>query len=144
MSTSRVTVYSVDVITFNFAGIDLADGMGKGGFLKITQPDPNWTYTKGIGKEAAFNHKSTGAVEIEVTFLQTAKQNALLSAYHILSEAANGLPAPLFYEDRKGSSKIVGTDAVLTQMPDENLGDEADDITWKFIVHAPQRFVGQH
>src|SRR5262245_20468994 len=99
---ARATVHSIDVTTFTFAGMDCAEGMGADGFLKITQPDPNWTYTPGISGEGTFNHKPTGAVEIEVTLLQNSATNAKLSAYHLASEAAGGLPAPIFYEDRKG------------------------------------------
>lgn len=144
MGTQRSTVYSLDAVTSTFAAIDLNNGAGKGGFMKITQPDDNWSYTKGIGGEGVFNHKHTGSVEVEITLLQTSKANALLSAYFILSEAGGGLPAPFFFEDRKGTSKLVATDAVLTRLPDESYGEEADDVTWKFILHDPQRFTGQH
>lgn len=141
---SRSTVHAVDVVTFNFGGIDLTDGLGADGFLKITQPDENWTYTPGIGGEGCFNHKPTGAVEIEASYLQNSATNAKLSAYHLASEAAGGLPAPIFYEDRKGTSKLAGTDAVLAKMADQEEGAEQKDVTWKFIVHQPARFVGSH
>jgi hypothetical protein len=144
ITPKRSTVYSPDVLTCTFAGINIAQGLGKGGFLKITQPDPNWTYTPGIGGEGVFNHKATRQIEVEVTLLQTSEANALLSAYHIASEAADGLPGIFYFEDRKGTSKIASPDAVLEKLPDESYGEEADDVTWKIIVHAPQRFVGSH
>ncbi len=144
MGTQRSTVYSLDAVTATFGGIDLNNGAGKGGFMKITQDEDNWTYTPGIGGEAVFNHKPTKSVTVEVTLLQTSKANALLSAFFIASEAAGGTPAPFFFEDRKGSSKMVATDSVLTKLADENYNEEADDVTWKMILHSPQRFVGQH
>ena len=140
----RSTVHSVDVVTFNFATIDCTEGLGADGFLKITQDGENWTYTPGIGGEGTFNHKQTGSMTIEATYLQNSATNAKLSAYHLASEAAGGLPAPIFYEDQKGTSKLAGTDAVIEKFPDTEEGAEQKDVTWKFIVHAPIRFVGSH
>jgi hypothetical protein len=140
----RSTVWAGYVWTFNFAGIDCTQGLGKGGFLEITQEEESVTTVVGLDGEVAFNQKPQGVTRIKATYLQTSKTNALLSAYYNASQAADGLPGPLAYEDRKGTSKMVGVAAMLTKLPDEKVGAEADDVTWEFIVGPNVRFVGSH
>lgn len=145
MGIKRSTVYSLDVITFSFGGIDCTKGMGKDGFLTIAQQSDSWSYVQGSDGEGVFNKMPPGATLITAKFLQTSQTNALLSAYFLLSEQTEGgLPAPVFYEDRKGTSKLVAASAVIVKLPDENLNKEAEDVEWSFLVHAPTRFVGSH
>lgn len=144
MGSMRSTVYSGDVITFEFAGIDCTEGTGKGGFLEITQDGEDVTYVQGGDGEGVFNSKPSGPTRIKGTYLQTSKTNALLSAYYIASKAADGLPGPITYLDRKGTSKMIAASAMLTKLPDEKFGQEVDDVTWEWIVHNPARFVGSH
>lgn len=141
----RSTTHSLDVITFTFAGINCAKGMGKDGFLTISEQEDTVTYTKGLDGEGVFNVMPPGATLITARFLRTSETNALLSAYYNASKLAEGgLPAPIYYEDRKGTSKLVGASAMITKQPDENLNAEVEDVEWTFLVHAPERFVGSH
>lgn len=145
MGIKRSTVHSLDVLTFSFAGIDCTQGMGEGGFLTIAQQGESWTYKQGGDGEGVFNKMPPGATLITAKFLQTSKTNALLSAYFLLSEQTEGgLPAPVFFEDRNGTSKLVAASGVIVKQPDENYNKEAEDVEWSFLVHAPTRFVGSH
>jgi Protein of unknown function (DUF3277) len=144
MSTKRNTVYAPDVVTFNFAAIDCTNGLGTDTFLEITEENEVFTGKVGLDGETVFSHQPRGFTRIKASYLQTSKTNALLSAYHLASELAGGLPAPLSYEDRKGTSKMVANSAVITKLPDEKFGKEADNVTWEFLVAQGERFVGSH
>jgi hypothetical protein len=140
----KSSVYCGYVVTFEFAGIDCTEGTGKGGFLEITQDEESVTAVVGISGETVFNQKPQGTTTIKATYLQTSKTNSLLSAYYNASQAADGLPGPLTYEDRKGTSKLVAVAAMLKKLPDEKFDGEAGDVTWEFIVASPARNVGSH
>lgn len=138
-------VYSPDVITFKYAGIDVAVGLGKSDFLEITKSEDDWTTTVGIGGEVVFNKIPGGVTVLKATLLQTSAANSILSAYHAASRLIEGGgPAPLVYEDRLGSSKGISTGAVIQKMPDEKFGKEADDVVWMFIAADLVRNVGGH
>lgn len=137
-------VWCAYVHTFNFAGIDCTQGTGKGGFLELTQLDEAVTLIKGTDGSLVFNQQPAGGLKISATFLQTSSTNAKLTAYFNASQAANGLPGALYYEDRNGTAKVVGVAAMLVKQPDEKIGAEVDDVTWEFLVGDYVRTVGSH
>jgi hypothetical protein len=139
------TVYAPDVITFKFASIDVAVGLGEGDFLDIAKAADDWTTTVGIGGDVVFNKIPGGVTIIKATLLQTSSANILLTAYHLASRLIEGGgPAPLLYEDRLGTSKGIDTAAVIQKMADEKFGKEAKDVTWAFISAGLARIVGGH
>lgn len=139
------TVYSPDVITFKFAAIDVAQGLGTGDFLEVAKAEDDWTWTKGIGGDIVFNRIPGGVTIIKATLLQTSAANILLSAYHEATKhVEGGGPAPLIYADRLGTSKGIDTSAVIQKIPDEKFGKEAGDVVWAFIAANLARVVGGH
>lgn len=144
MPASRATVYSANAWTFNFAGVQIETGKGKDEFLKITQKEDTFTYQQGIDGEGVFSFSGASSVEVELTLLQTSAGNAVLSAIHTASLALGGSPAPLFIEDRNGTSKTASVAAMIKKWPDDQAAAEAGMIKWAFIVHDPIRFVGSH
>lgn len=145
MAGKRSTTYSADAWTFNVAGIPIETGKGKDEFLKIEQQDDDFSYTAGLDGEGVFNQMPNNFTKVTLTLLQTSAGNAILSALHIASKLTpGGQPAPLFIEDRLGTSKMLSSAAIILKMPDETAGKEADVITWEFGVHDPDRYVGSH
>jgi hypothetical protein len=145
MTGKRSTVYSADAWTFNYATLPIENGKGKDEFLKIEQQDDDFSYTPGLDGEGVFNQLMNNFTKVTLTLLQTSAGNALLSAIHIISRnTEGGQPAPLFIEDRLGTSKLLSSAALIFKMPDETAGKEADVTVWVFGVHDPNRFVGSH
>lgn len=144
MPASRATVYSANAWTFNFGGLAIETGKGKDEFLKITQKEDTFTYQQGIDGEGVFSFSGASSVEIELTLLQTSAGNAVLSAIHTASLALGGSPAPLFIEDRNGTSKTASVAAMIKKWPDDQAASEAGMTKWEFIAHDPVRFVGSH
>lgn len=144
MAASRSTVYSANAWTFNFGGLAIETGKGKDEFLKITQKEDTFTYQQGIDGEGVFSNSGASSVEIELTLLQTSAGNAVLSAIHTASLLLGGSPAPLFIEDRNGTSKTGSVAALIKKWPDDGAAAEAGMIKWEFIAHDPIRFVGSH
>lgn len=139
------TVFGPDVITCKYAGIDLTQGIGKGGFIEISKSEDDWTVTHGLGGDAVLNKIPGGSTIVKVTLLQTSSANILMSAYHAASRAIDGGgPAPFVYKDRLGNSEGIETDAVIQKMPDEKFDKEVDDVTWAIICPALKRVVGGH
>ena len=137
--------YSADAWTFNFAGVPIETGKGKDEFLKIEQKDDDFTYTQGIDGEGVFNQVLNTYTKVTLTLLQTSAGNGVLSAIHIASKLTpGGQPAPLYIEDRLGTSKTVSAAAMILKMPDETAALEAGVITWEFGLHSPVRYVGSH
>lgn len=142
---SRVTTWSADAWTFNFAGVAIETGKGKDEFLKIEQQSDDFSYTQGIDGEGVFNQLLGTYTKLTLSLLQTSAGNAILSAIHNASKLTlGGQPAPLFVKDRLGTSTMVSQAAVIMKMPDETAATEAGVITWEFGIHDPARFVGQH
>lgn len=141
---ARTTVYSADQWNFNFAGISIDTGKGTDEFLKISQDDDDVTITTGLDGENAFNIIPGRPVKVELTLLQTSRGNGVLSAYHLASMAAGGLPAVLGVSDGNGTSKTISPSAMIAKMPDETVAKEAGVVVWTFLVAAPTRFVGNH
>lgn len=141
---ARATVYSADKWVFNFAGLQIKTGKGPDEFLKTEQQEDDFTYTAGIDGEGAFSENKNSYTKISLTLLQTSAGNDLLSAYHIASKLAGGLPAPLYVEDGGGNSKTISSAAMILKMPDEPVGKEVGVIVWEFGVHQPDRHVGGH
>ena len=142
--TARTNVYSADAWSFNFAGLQIETGKGPDEFLKITADEDDVTITVGLDGESVFNVIPGRPCTISLTLLQTSKGNGVLSAYHIASMAAGGLPAPVGVEDRNGTSKTVSPSAMIKKIPEETAGKEAGAVVWEFLVATPTRFLGNH
>ncbi len=144
MAGKRSTVYSAQAITFSVAGLDVANGLGKDVFLEIEQEGDDYTYTQGLDGEGVFSLVPGGPTRLKATLLQTAAGNGVLTALHKASLLAGGLTYPIYWEDRKGTSKGISAAGVIAKLPNEKFGKEADENVWEFILHDPERLVGGH
>lgn len=141
---SRATVYSANAVTFTLATLAIESGRGDNEFLKITQPNDDFSYKQGLDGEGVFSEMRNNYTEVEITLLQTSAGNDVLWALHLASLKAGGLLMPAFFEDRKGNSKMVSAEALILKNPDETYAREAGTVVWKIGVHAPERQVGGH
>jgi hypothetical protein len=140
----RSTVYSGNAITLSVGLMAIDGGKGADTFLEIEEEEDDWEYTVGIDGEGVFSLMPAGPTRIKVTLLQTSAGNAILSALHIASKEAEGLTYPVYYEDRKGTSKGASASAVITKLPPEKFGKSSDSVTWELLCHGMARFVGGH
>jgi len=144
MAGKRSTVYSGDAITFTFAAMQIESGRGPDEFLRVEQQNDDVSYAAGLDGEGVFNELLDRHTLVTCTLMQTSAGNNLLSAYHVASKKAGVLPAPIYVEDRKGNSLFVSDAAVIKKTPDMTFGKESDVVTWEFLVHDPESFVGGH
>ena len=143
----RQTVYSANAITFNLATQSIESGRGPDEFLKIEQQDDDFSHTQGLDGEGCWNELNGGGGSytiITVTLLQTAAGNGVLWAIHEASKLAGGLPVPLYVADRKGTSKLVSTDAMILKTPDETFAKEAGTTVWTIGCVPDVRITGGH
>lgn len=137
--------YSADAWTFNYAGLAVESGKGPDEFLKSEHVDAESTMTVGLDGSTVFNQIKNKSRKMTLTLLATSKGNAVLSAYYNAHRRTEGgLPAPLFVEDRLGTTKEISSAAVIEFMPDFAAGKEAGVIVWSFLVADAETFVGSH
>lgn len=140
----RQTVYSANAVTLNVASRAIESGRGPDEFLKIEQAADDFSHTAGLDGEGCFNELKDDYTTITVTLLQTSAGNGELWAIHQASKLAGGLMVPLFVEDRKGSSKLVATEAMILKNPDETYAKEAGTAVWVIGCSPDVRVVGGH
>lgn len=140
----RQTVYSANAITLNVATQSIESGRGTDEFLRIEQQEDDFSHTEGIDGEGAWNELASRYTIITVTLLQTAAGNGVLWAIHEASKLAGGLPVPLYVADRKGTSKLVATEAMILKNPDETFAKEAGTVQWMIACVPDVRVVGGH
>lgn len=141
---ARSTVYSGNAVTFSLSGITIESGRGEDTFLEISQQEDDFTYKAGLDGEGVWSENLNHYTLVTLTLMQTAAGNGVLSAVHNASKLAGGLPAPIFVEDRNGTSKMVSGAAMILKTPDETFAKEAGTTVWVIGVHSPERFVGGH
>jgi hypothetical protein len=145
MSGKRNTTYSGDAWTLNYAGLSLESGKGPDEFLNSEHLADEVTLVVGIDGESVFNIIKNTSRKVTVTFLYTSKANALLSAYYnVHRKTEGGLPAPLYLEDRLGTTKEISSSAMIAYMPDFKAGKEAGVVAWEFMLADADTFVGSH
>lgn len=141
---SRTTVYSGNEVTFMYAGVPIESGRGDDEFLRVEQQEDDFSYKAGVDGEGVWSENRNRYTVVYATLLQTSSGNVALSAIHNASKLVGGLPAPIYIQDRKGTSTLVSDSAIILKTPDETYSREAGTIQWTFGVHNPQRFVGGH
>lgn len=145
MTAAVSTTYSADAWTFNYALMTLESGKGPDEFLKSTQVNEEVTLTVGLDGEGVFNIIKDVSRRVSLTFLYTSKGNAQLSAYLLASrKVEGGLPAPLYCEDRLGTTKQGSLAAMIVKMPDFAAAKEAGVVVWEFLCFDADAFVGSH
>lgn len=141
---SRSTVYSANAVTLSFAGQNIDSGRGEDEFLRIEQSEDDFSYRAGICGEGVFSENRNRYTVVTVTLLQTSAGNDVLSAIHNASKLLGGSTAPIYVEDRNGTSKLVSDAAIILKTPDETYARDAGTVVWTIGVHNPQRHVGGH
>jgi hypothetical protein len=140
----RQTVYSANAITLNVATQSIESGRGTDEFLRIEQQEDDFSHTEGIDGEGVWNEMAGRYTIITVTLLQTAAGNGVLWAIHEASMLEGGLPVPIYIADRKGTSKLVATEAMILKTPDETFAKEAGTVTWTIGCVPDARIMGGH
>lgn len=145
MTGKANSTYSADAWTFNYAGIPIESGKGPDEFLASAAEGDSVTLTTGLDGESVFNIMPNGGRKVTLTLLFTSKGNAILSAYKLASDKVEGgLPAPLFAEDRLGTTKEGSAAAMITKMPDWKAAKEAGVVVWEFLCADSDAFIGSH
>jgi hypothetical protein len=141
---NRATVYSANAVTLNFATQLIESGRGPDEFLKIEQQSDDFSHSSGLDGEGVWNELLDKYSIITVTLMQTAAGNGVLWAIHQASKLLGGSPAPLYIEDRKGTSKTADTSSLILKTPDETYAKEAGTTVWIIGANSPTRVVGGH
>jgi hypothetical protein len=145
MTGNANSTYSADAWTFNYATLVIESGKGTDEFIKSEQQNEEVTLTTGLDGESVFNIMKDTSRKITLTLLFTSKGNATLSAYLTASrKVEGGLPAPLYIEDRLGTTKELSGAAMITKMPDFAAAKEAGVVVWEFLAADSDAFVGSH
>jgi hypothetical protein len=145
MSGKRNSTYSGDAWTLNYGGLQLESGKGPDEFISSEHIAEERTLTVGIDGESCFNIIIDTSRKISVTFMFTSKANALLSTYfNVCRKTEGGLPAPLYLEDRLGTTKEISSAAMIAFMPDFKAAKEVGTVTWEFLAADADTFIGSH
>jgi Protein of unknown function (DUF3277) len=144
--SNRSTVYSSNKVTINFGGLIIDSGRGEAGgdFLRIEQDGDDFDYKQSTDGEGVFWQLAPGKTTVTLILLQMAKSNAVLSALHIASKLAGGMPAPLVINDSGGTGAMISSAGLISKTPDETYAQEPGTVEWAIIVHAPDRIVNSH
>lgn len=140
----RQTVYSADAVTLSVAKQNIESGRGPDEFLKIEQQADDFSHTAGLDGEGCWNELKDDYTLVTVTLLQTSAGNGVLWAIHQASKLAGGAPVPIYVEDRKGTSKLVATDAMILKDADETWAKEAGTVVWQIGCVPDVRVIGGH
>lgn len=141
---NRSTVYSANAVTLNFATQLIESGRGPDEFLKIEQQADDFSHSSGLDGEGVWNELLDKYTLVTVTLMQTAAGNGVMWAIHAASKLLGGSPSPIYVEDRKGTSKLADTSALILKTPDETYAKEAGTVVWVIGVNSPNRVVGGH
>lgn len=145
MSGKRSTTHSANAWTLNYGGLQLESGKGPDEFISSDHIAEERTLITGLDGESVFNIIVDTSRKISVTFMYTSKANALLSAYYNVDrKTEGGLPAPLYLEDRLGTTKEISSSAMIAFMPDFKVAKEAGTVTWVFLAADADTFLGSH
>lgn len=141
---SRATRYSAKDYALTVANVTLDSGRGADTFVEIAGEEDDFGYQAGLDGEGVFFSNPKKYTILTVYMMQTSQANAVLSALHLASLAAEGIMYPVSGQDSRGTSKIVSEAAMILKMPDEVYAKEPGVTAWRIGVHKPDRFVGGH
>lgn len=138
---SRATTHAADEHVFSLGGVTIESGRADP-WYQVAQQNDDFGYQAGIDGEGVFWQDRNEYTVIQLTLMANAAGNAVLSALHIASKAAGGLPMPCGYSDPKGTGKLVSEAALILKTPDETVSKEPGTVVWFIGVHQPKRIVG--
>lgn len=136
--------WSAKEIKFNIGGFNIDSGRADGTFLEIAQENPSVSYTPSADGDGTFNQLHNEYTVYRVTLLQTSSGNSIMSTLYNASKAAGGISYPVYTEDANGTSRSVGTQAMILKPADETYANEAGTVVWEIGVKNPVRFIGGH
>lgn len=129
--------YDPKLILITFGPIVIT-GFAPGTFCKIDQDEDAYSLQVGADGEATRSRTNNNAATIEVSLMQTALANDLLSQQHELDKAtpAGAGCLPLMIKDAQGRALYAAQNAWIQRAPSREFGVEATGRTWTLRTDA--------
>jgi hypothetical protein len=129
---SDLKVYNADEVIVSFNGILIGKGAADGDFVSIEFDEDAFALAVGSQGEAARSRSNNRSATITITLMQTADENTLLNAMHVLDLTSPGGAGigPLLVQDRNGQSLHFAEKAWIQKAPAAAFGREAGTREW--------------
>lgn len=127
-------------------GLPIESGRGKGGgtFIKLKQVTDAFTSVVSLDGQVTRSKTNDNRYEVGVVLMSSSESNGFLSALHIADKLANngaGVGAFLI-EDLNGTTLYAAPECWISKMPDQEIGQEAQEIEWQIYVANMVAFIG--
>ena len=143
MSAPDLTVKTYDPKAITLAwGPVIVSGYADGTFLKVTRSGNAFEKKKGAEGTVERINKNAYDFTVEVTLLQTASANTVLSGLMDADQLGNVGVFPLIIKDLLGQTLFSAPQAWIAKDPDWEDGDDLNTRTWTFETGPAAQLVG--
>lgn len=138
-------IHSIDAYTLYFAGIDIKNGGGDGGFIEIELPQ-KFDSKSGVHGDVVTYKMGDAVTPVRITLLQQSTYNADLAEVYVADEnSVSGAGIGSFLVDDLNSGLEISGNARIVQPPTFNVQAEAQEVVWNlhlFQAKLAYRFRG--
>jgi hypothetical protein len=135
--------YDFVALIITFRGVVLG-GFADDSLMKITRNEETWRLKVGTTGEAARARNRNRSGSIELSLLQSASENDLLSQILAQDELDGTGIGPAMVRDLLGTTLVHGDGCFLEKPADSSYSKEIETRPWKIIVPDMDMFVGGH
>jgi len=135
-------VYNADQVTVVYGTVILNAGHGEDEFCRIETESDLFEDMVGAGGEVVRSATNDRRADVTITLLQTAPENALLSAIANVQKATKLGSEPLIIQDQNGTSVYKAEQAWIKREPDPTFGRSASTREWVIRCAELVRFDG--
>lgn len=127
-----LTSYSPKDVHISFDGVSIT-GFAPDTFVSLRRNSPLLGETVGAAGELSLTKNADRTGEIEITLMQTASSNLILSGLALATENGGSITTGvLLILDPSGSVLATALNAYIKSFPDVELGAEQSPKTWTF------------
>lgn len=142
--SDTLKIYDSDQVSVSFSLIPLESGRAEDEFAKIEKTSAVFVTVVGTDGQVTRSKTLDERTKVTLTFMQTSKCNAILSAFLNADKlAANGAGVGvLSIRDRQGTSLFLAPEAWIEKEPDVVYRQKAEARAWTFECANPKRLDG--
>jgi hypothetical protein len=129
-----LTTYDPKEVKIAWNGIDLSDALAPDTFINISRTEDSFAPTVGASGTGVRTRNANKMGQIDLTLMQNAPANNLLSAAALADEQAGAeVLSVITITDPSGSADfVIATDAYIRKVADVELGADYGTRTWNF------------
>lgn len=124
--------YKPGKVVFVFGPIIISDGWAEDSMIKVSRDEDTFTKKVGAAGEVTRVHNRNKSGSFELTLMQSASNNALLSAIHATDELTGNGVHPIMLKDLSGNTIASGANCWIRKMPETVFTKDAGERIWIF------------